>query len=79
LYLLFHEVKSQIGARLSVSIGAPIPFEAIAHLRDRRALADHLMAATYALAREAPRALYKQSPGAKLRGKLRKLRQRLAA
>jgi putative hemolysin len=79
LSLLFHEVKSQIGATLPVAIGAPIPFEAIAHLKDRRALADHLMAATYALACEAPTGARKERASVRLRGKLRQLRQRLAA
>jgi hypothetical protein len=32
-------------------IGAPILYCEIAHIRDRQAMADHLRAATYALAR----------------------------
>jgi putative hemolysin len=81
LSLLFHEVKTRIGTTLPVAIGAPIAFADIAHLRDRQAMADHLRAVTYALARCAPRPApeHKQSSGAKLRGKLRKLRQKLAA
>ena len=81
LSLIFHEVKARIGTSLPVAIGAPIPFEEIAHIKDRQALADHLKAVTYALARHAPRPApeHKESSGAKLRGKLRKLRQRLAA
>jgi putative hemolysin len=81
LSLIFHEVKARIGTTLPVAIGAPIPFEDIAHLRDRQAMADHLKAVTYALARHAPKPApqHKESSGAKLRGKLRKLRQRLAA
>jgi putative hemolysin len=78
LSLIFHEVKSRIGTKLPVAIGAPIPFPDIAHVAERQALADLLMARTYALALSAPRPVA-QSRGAKLRGKLRKLRQRLAA
>ncbi len=55
LSLIFHEVKSRIGTTLPVAIGAPIPFEEIAHIKDRQALADQLRAATYALAGWAPR------------------------
>jgi putative hemolysin len=79
LSLLFHEVKSRMGTTLPVAIGAPIPFAEIAHLRDRKALADHLMALTYGLVLRPPAPAHKLSSGAKLRGKLRKLRQRLAA
>jgi putative hemolysin len=52
--LIFHEVRSRIGATLPVVIGAPIPFEALAHIRDRQALADDLRARAYALGRLAP-------------------------
>ncbi len=48
--LIFHEVKTRIGATLRVAIGAPIPFDEIAHLKDRQALADILRARTHALA-----------------------------
>lgn len=53
--LIFREVKARIGAALPVVIGPPIPYAEIAHIRDRQALADHLRAATYALAAPAPR------------------------
>jgi putative hemolysin len=79
LSLIFHEVKTRIGTALPVAIGAPIPFEEIADIKDRQAMADLLMARTYALARQAPTPSRKESSGAKLRGKLRKLRRRLAA
>jgi putative hemolysin len=79
LSLIFHEVKARIGTSLPVAIGAPIPFPEIAGLRDRQTLADHLRQVTYALERQAPTPTHKLSSGAKLRGKLRKLRQRLAA
>jgi putative hemolysin len=79
LSLIFREVKARIGTSLPVAIGAPIPFQEIAGIRDRQALADHLRAITYALEHSAPTPTHKLSSGAKLRGKLRKLRQRLAA
>jgi putative hemolysin len=79
LSLLFHEVRARIGASLPVAIGAPIPFAEIAHIKDRQAMADLLRMRTYALARAAPTAAHKQGRGAKLKGKLRQLRQRLAA
>jgi putative hemolysin len=79
LSLLFHEVRARIGASLPVAISAPIPFAEIAHIKDRQAMADLLRMRTYALARAAPTAAHKQGRGAKLKGKLRQLRQRLAA
>jgi hypothetical protein len=47
-------VKTRIGASLPVAIGAPIPFAALAAIRDRQALADELRARVYALASLAP-------------------------
>jgi len=79
LSLLFHEVKTRIGTTLPVAIGAPIPFAEIAHLADRQALADHLMKCTYALADRAPQPARGHGAGAGLRGKLDRLRRRLAA
>jgi putative hemolysin len=80
LSLLFHEVRSRIGATLPVAIGAPIPFAEIAGVTDRRAMADVLMARTYALALRPPAGpAFRESPSAKLRGKWRELRRRLAA
>ncbi len=52
--LIFREVKTRIGATLRVEIGAPIPFEEIAHIKDRQEMADILMARTYALASRPP-------------------------
>src|SRR5208283_4083901 len=52
--LIFHEVRSRIGASLPVGIGAPIPFETLAGIKDRQALADDLRHRVYALARLAP-------------------------
>lgn len=76
LSLLFHEVKTRIGTTLPVAIGAPIPYAELAKITDRQVLADLLMARTYALALRPARA---EGPAAKLRGKLRELRRRLAA
>lgn len=47
--LFFNEVQNKIGATIGVTIGDVIPYAAIAHLRDRQAMADHLRALTYAL------------------------------
>ena len=43
-------MKARIGTLLPVVIGAPIPFAALAAIRDRQAFADHLHDLTYALA-----------------------------
>jgi hypothetical protein len=52
LSLILHEVRRSIGATVSVDVGEPIPYERLAAIKDRQALADHLRAATYALARD---------------------------
>jgi putative hemolysin len=54
LSLIFHEVRTRIGASLPVVIGAPVAFASIAAIRNRQALADELRARVYALARLAP-------------------------
>ncbi len=79
LSLIFHEVKSRIGADLPVAIGAPIPFEELAEFKDRQALADHLQAHTYSLAATAPRERGRPRPTQQLLRKLRRLRPRSAA
>ena len=79
LSLIFHEVKSRIGAELPVAIGAPIPFEELAAIKDRQALADDLQARTYALAATAPKERGKPRPTQKLLRKLSRLRPRRAA
>jgi len=56
LSLLFHEVRSRIGASLPVAIGAPITFEALAQFHDRQALVDNLYGRVYALAGREPAA-----------------------
>lgn len=50
LSLIFHEVRKRIGTILPVAVGAPIPFDEIAHLKDRQAMIDELRARTYRLA-----------------------------
>ena len=45
--LLFREVRKQMGGSLRVHIGDAIPYEEIAHIRDRYALAQHLRERTY--------------------------------
>ncbi len=52
--LIFHEVRARIGTSLPVVIGAPIPFAAIAGVKDRQALADDLRGRVYGLARTSP-------------------------
>jgi len=79
LSLLFHEVKSRIGASFPVAIGAPIPFDDIAAIKDRQALADQLNARVYALAAIAPKDRAKPRRTQKLFAKLSGLRPRRAA
>ena len=49
LALLFHEVTRRIGKRIDVSIGAPIDFESLKAIGNRREIAAHLRRTTYAL------------------------------
>jgi putative hemolysin len=42
--LLLHELRNKMGREVSVTLGAPLPFEQLAHLRDRQLLLDHLRA-----------------------------------
>jgi putative hemolysin len=81
LSLIFHEVKARIGATLPVVVGSPLPFAAIAAIRDRQALADDLRARVYALSTLAPPAIDKPRPpvGKLLRPKLPILRADRAA
>lgn len=87
LSLIFKEVHDRIGTRMPVAIGDAIPFEALAHLIDRRALADDLRARTYALGaqyrhleeisrRKRPIDALRQLPAA-LRDRRRRPRRRL--
>ena len=79
LSLIFHEVKTRIGAILQVEIGAPISFEALKAIKDRQVLADELRARTYALASASQIRPIKANPAKKLIGKLRGLRPKRAA
>jgi putative hemolysin len=72
--LIFHEVKARIGTTLPVVIGAPIPFERLASIKDRQALADHLHDTTYALA--APDWLISHKPKPPLMQRLKALKPR---
>ncbi len=74
LSLIFHEVKSRIGAVLPVVIGAPIAYGEISTITDRQRLADVLREKTYALATHAPPRPFKGGPARKIIGKLRSLR-----
>jgi putative hemolysin len=49
LSLLLSEVRNKIGSVVRVRIGAPVPYAALAHIADRKALAEHLRRATYQL------------------------------
>jgi putative hemolysin len=79
LSLIFHEVKTRIGASVPVVIGAPIGFERVAAIKDRQALADNLNAQVCALAAIAPAQGAKPRRGKKLLAKLSRLRPRSAA
>lgn len=47
--LLFREAVKWIGREVKVHIGAPIPYERLSHMTDRRDLTEHLRRETYAL------------------------------
>ena len=49
LGLLLYETKNKMGRKIQVEIGDPIPFEEIAHIRDRDALLGFLRERTLAL------------------------------
>ncbi len=63
LSLIFHEVKTRIGAVLPVVIGAPVPFDTLSRIENRQALADDLRARTYALAPDGPSVAGRRSAG----------------
>lgn len=48
--LLVHEMRRRIGRDVRIRIGAPVPFAALAPIRDRNALTQHLRDLTYGLA-----------------------------
>ena len=49
LALLLREVKNKMGLTIDVSIGNPIPFEALAHIKNRQELLNTLRDITYDL------------------------------
>ena len=51
LSLLLNEVRNKTGKKILISIGDPIPYTALAHLKGRQEMLDHLRAATEALSR----------------------------
>ena len=79
LSLIFHEVKTRIGAVLPVEIGAPIPYADLAGFKDRQALSDHLRGLVYALARETPRPVKPKNPAEKFIRKFGALRPKRRA
>jgi putative hemolysin len=76
--LIFHEVKARIGAELPVAVGAPIPFDKLAGIKDRQALSDYLREITYALAIKAPKPR-KINPARKIITKLKGLKPKMRA
>jgi putative hemolysin len=56
LALIFHEVRSRIGATLNVAIGAPLSWDELAPVGDRKALLIELRRRTEALATDLPQA-----------------------
>ena len=49
LALLIYETRNKMNRPVRLTIGDPIPYADLAHLRDRQALLDHLRAAVFAL------------------------------
>ena len=50
LALLLREVKNKMGLTIDVTIGNPIPYDAMAHIKNRQKLLDWLRETTYGLA-----------------------------
>ena len=53
LSMLLHEVKNKIGKPIYLEIGDAIPYEEMAHIRDRQKLLDHLWKVTHDLGKSA--------------------------
>ncbi|MCB9289686.1 MAG: lysophospholipid acyltransferase family protein [Lewinellaceae bacterium] len=49
LAFLLHEINNKIGTQVNISIGDPVPFEELAHIKNRQKLLDHLREMTLAL------------------------------
>ena len=54
LSLLLNEVRNKIGKDIFLDIGNPIPYEQIAHFKDRQLLLDHLRRVTHELGEQDP-------------------------
>jgi putative hemolysin len=68
LALLLYEVCNKIGSAVEVRIGAPVPYDALSHLGDRREMVGYLRRATYELVRAALRPVRSgrgRAPGAR--------------
>ena len=52
--LMFQEVANKIGRDVNISVGKPIAYEEIAHMKDRRTLIEHLRNVTYKLGETRP-------------------------
>lgn len=46
---LVHEINNKMGEEIRISIGNPIPFERLAHIKGRQELLDHLREVTLQL------------------------------
>lgn len=55
LALLLWEVKRRMHSTIQITIGDPLPYATLAHLRDRQSLLDHLRAEVYNLAHQSDR------------------------
>lgn len=57
LSLLLNEVRNKIGKKILISIGEPIPYSDIDHLKDRQLMLDHLRKRTEALSAKIPKVI----------------------
>lgn len=57
LSLLLNEVRNKIGKKILISIGEPIPYSNIDHLKDRQLMLDHLRERTEALSAKIPKVI----------------------
>lgn len=57
LSLLLNEVRNKIGKKILISIGEPIPYSDIDHLKDRQLMLDHLRERTEALSAKIPKVI----------------------
>jgi putative hemolysin len=54
LSLLLHEVRNKVGRKIMISVGEPISFSDLAHLKNRQELLDYLRKVTEELATKMP-------------------------